>query len=389
MASLSRRTLLRAVGVTGVAGLAGCVGNSGVLDTGGPDQGGGSPTPTEEDTPGSPTGTTNDGTTTTSSGDPPPNPPTADTPLPVDYHFSLLRSHVQSGGPPKDGIPSIDRPKFVDAAKGDEFLDADDVVFGVAGDADVKAYPQSILVWHEIVNDTIDRDPVSVTYCPLTGTALGFDRGNTTFGTSGNLLNNNLVMYDRNSDSRWPQILATAIEGPFEGRSLREFRLVWTTWQQWKRLHPDTVVLSEKTGFARNYDRDPYGSYTPKRGYYASDNTLFPTLRDDDRYAPKEIVMGARVPEGAIAFHKDSLAEAGVLEGTLGDQPYTAVYDDRLDTAYVYHNPDEVAVSLDGEAAVVDGESYDPDAVPLQQVHAFDAMWFAWGGFYRDTVVVE
>lgn len=378
-------------GVAGIAGLAGCVGDSGVLSPGGSGAGG---EPTD-------TGTADGGTTgreptddgTTAPNDtgalPASDPPVAEDRLPIADDFGELRANVQSGGPPKDGIPSIDDPKFVGTAKGDEFLDPGDVVFGVAGDDDVKAYPQPILVWHEIVNDAIDGDPVSVTYCPLTGTAMGFDRGETEFGVSGNLLNNNLVMYDRNTDSRWPQILATAIRGGFEGRSLREFRVVWTTWEQWKTLHPDTVVLSERTGSARNYDRDPYGRYNPKRGYYNSTKTLFANLNEDDRYKPKTVVIGARVPAGAIAFHKEALAEADVLDGTIDGVTYTAVYDGRLDTAYVYRNPDDVTVSLDGETAIVDGEAYDPDALPLEHVHAFDAMWFAWVGFYPDTVVVE
>jgi hypothetical protein len=372
----------------GVAGLAGCVGNSGVLSPGGSGSDGGTPTGT--DPPGS---TTGDGTTTGGSNDalPANDPPVAEERLPVAYDVGKLRNSVQSGGPPKDGIPSIDEPKFVSPSKGDEFLDRDDVVFGVAGEDDVKAYPQPILVWHEVVNDVIDGDPVSVTYCPLTGTAMGFERGTTEFGVSGKLLNNNLVMYDRNTDSRWPQILATAIRGGFEGRSLREFRVVWTTWEQWKTLHPDTVVLSKKTGHVRNYERDPYGMYTPKRGYYNSTKILFHTLNDDDRYKPKTVVMGARVPDGAIAFLKESLAEAGVLEGQIAGVTYTAVYDDRLDTAYVYRNPEGAGVSLDGETATatIDGESYAPDALPLESVHAFDAMWFAWSGFYPETEVVE
>jgi hypothetical protein len=392
MEPLSRRDYLRIAGVTGVAGLAGCMGNSGVLS---PGSGSGDET-TDTGTTGAGTtdGKPTDGGTTApnDTGAPPASdPPVANDRLPVAYDFGKLRANVQSGGPPKDGIPSIDEPKFVSPAKGDEFLDQDDVVFGVAGEDDVKAYPQPILVWHEIVNDVIDGEPVSVTYCPLTGTAMGFERGKTELGVSGNLLHNNLVMYDRNTDSRWPQILATAIRGGFEGRSLREFRVVWTTWEQWKALHPDTVVLSKKTGHIRNYERDPYGMYTPKRGYYNSTKTLFPTLHDDDRYKPKRVVIGARVPDGAIAFLKESLAGAGVLEGTIAGVAYTAVYDDRLDTAYVYRNPEGVAVSIDGDAetVTVDGESYAPDALPLESVQAFDAMWFAWSGFYPGTEVVE
>ncbi|MFT4958023.1 MAG: hypothetical protein ACI9PP_001581 [Halobacteriales archaeon] len=382
----TRRGFLVTAGAVGVASLAGCVGNGGGQSPDGSAAVDVASTQSTDDSSGSPS---DESTSGTAGADPAVHPPVAADRLPLAHDLGKFRKNVESGGQPKDGIPSIDDPKFVSPAKGDEFVDPGDVVFGVAGDDEVKAYPQAILVWHEVVNDDLDGQPVSVTYCPLTGTAMGFDRGNTEFGVSGNLLNNNLVMYDRNTDSWWPQILGTAIRGDFEARSLREFRVVWTTWEQWKGRYPDTEILSERTGHARNYQRDPYGRYNPKRGYYNSTRTLFSTLNDDDRYKPKTVVMGARVPTGAIAFHKESLATAGVLDGEIDGVTHSAVYDDRLDTAYVYRNPEGVALSLDGETATLNGESHDPDALPLDRVHAFDAMWFAWAGFYPETVVVE
>ncbi len=313
--------------------------------------------------------------------------PLADDRLLVEYSFERLRDEVLSGGPPKDGIPSIDEPTFTGVADADQRLDPGDVVFGVAKGEDVKAYPQYVLVHHEIVNDALDGTPVSVTYCPLTGTAMGFERGETTFGVSGNLLNNNLVMYDRATDSRWPQMLATAIDGTHEGRSLREFRLVWTTWENWKTRHPETAVLSEDTGYLRDYGRDPYGTYNPRGGYYTSSNTLFERLRNDDRYPSKKMVIGVRTGDGATAFVKDALRERGVIEGELAGTPVVAVYSPALDTAYVYHNPDGVSVSeADGEV-VVDGDAYAPDDLPLDRAYAYDVMWFAWAGFYPNTRV--
>lgn len=371
MRRLTRRSLLRWTGGAGFLGLAGCVGDSGDPQT--PDSGG---TSTARTTVSKSVGSTNDV-----------SPPIRERGLPNMYDFDELRRNIRSGGPPKDGIPSIDEPKFIDAQAGDQILDPGDVVFGVTGETERKAYPQSIMVWHEIVNDTLDGLPVSVTYCPLTGTVIGFERGETTFGTSGDLLNNNLVMYDRATDSRWPQILGTAVTEPMEGQSLREFRLVWTTWRQWKTLHPDTTVLSEETGYVRDYNRDPYGQYNPKGGYYTSDTTLFPVLHSDDRYHLKEIVMGTRVPTGVVAFLKESLSDAGVVNGRLGDSTYTAVYDRRLDTAYVYHNPDGLSISYDGNDVTLGGDRYDPNALPLERALAFDAMWFAWSGFYPSTEV--
>ncbi|TQQ81479.1 DUF3179 domain-containing protein [Halonotius roseus] len=318
--------------------------------------------------------------------------PTADEGLPLPTTAAALTDEARSGGPSKDGIPSIDDPSFIEPDEVD-FLDPGDPVFGVARDGATKAYPQKILVSHEICNDDLDGTPVSVTYCPLTGTVQGFYRGNTEFGVSGRLINANLVMYDRTTEAWWPQILATAIPGPWnenpEIRSLREFRLIWTTWEAWREQHPDTHVLSTDTGYAQNYGRDPYGSYNPRGGYYDSESMLFPGRVDDDRYHPKRVVMGARTADGAVAFLKDALREQRTMIGDLGGTPVVAVYDDRYDTGYIYQNPDEQAVTAEAGQLAIDGSTYAPDALPLSRIHTFDAMWFAWVGYYPETNVYD
>lgn len=372
MKHISRRGLLAAVGVTA---LAGC---SDVVDTMRDDDSNTKP----------PTGGSGVG-----SADGPEAVPTADEQLPLPMSPEQLRENAQSGGPPKDGIPSIDDPRFIEPGDA-AFLDPGDPVFGVVRDGVAKAYPQKILVQHEIVNDTLAGAPVAVTYCPLTGTVQGFERGDTTFGVSGQLINNNLVMYDRATEAWWPQILATSIPGAWNEdpavRSLREFRLVWTTWADWHGHNPDTRVLSTETGHAKNYGRDPYGAYNPPRGYYATSNLLFPPLNEDDRYDRKTIVMGARTPEGAVAFPKDAIREQQLVTGEIGDLPVLAVRDARYDTAYVYRNPDDADFVFDGDSVVAaDGTSYGPDELPLQRIHTFDAMWFAWAGYYPDTTVYE
>jgi hypothetical protein len=316
--------------------------------------------------------------------------PTAEETLTLPMEPAELQSLAVSGGPSKDGIPSIDDPSFIgpDAV---DFLDSGDPVFGVARNGAVKAYPQKILVQHEIVNDRLGDLPVAVTYCPLTGTVQGFERGGTTFGVSGRLINNNLVMYDRATDTWWPQILATSIPGPWntppETRSLREFRLVWTTWGQWRQRHPKTQVLSTDTGSAKNYRRDPYGSYNPPRGYYANETTLFETLSEDDRFSRKRVFMGARTAAGAVAFDKATLLETEVMTGELGETPVVAVADQGLDTGYVYLNPEDRTVSVENGTVLVGDSSYAPDSLPLAGIHTFDAMWFAWHGYYPDTNV--
>ncbi|MFP9191769.1 DUF3179 domain-containing protein [Natronosalvus vescus] len=348
--------------------------------------------------------------------------PIADTSLPLEYSLESLRDEAVNGGVPKNGIPSIDSPSFESADDVGDRLDDGDPVFGVVIDGDARAYPQSILVYHEIVNDEVGGEPVAVTYCPLTGTAMGFSRGDVEFGVSGDLVNSNLIMYDREGDSRWPQMLGTAIAGPLAGASLEEVPVHWSTWGRWREAYPDSRVLTDETGYVRDYGRDPYGSYNPPEGYYAEDSpTMFQSLSTDDRHPNKRMVLGARPPAGPIAIDIERLADEGLLpvgvettgdgDDAAADDPADdheedttsetsdvaessslAVYDQRIDAGRLYlgdgtdysYDHDEGTVVNDAE-----GTQFEADELPLESVYAFDAMWFAWVGFYPSTAVVD
>ena len=390
----TRRSTLAALASLGGVGTAGCldgsligsVGDDG--ESGGSEGSGGSdgmdadqPAGSESDRP------AESDADTDATGTDRPAPPTADTSRHVPYEAEFLMDESLNGGVGKDGIPSIDDPSFepiADAAIADE-----EPVFGVVRDGEAKAYPQYVLVYHEIVNDTLAGDPVSVTYCPLTGTAQGFERGGTEFGVSGDLVNSNLIMYDRETDGRWPQVLATGIDGPKTGKTLREFRVVWTTLAEWRAAHPDSGLLTEDTGYAKPYGGDPYGDYAPIRGYYATERTMFPSLESPAEGNRKSVVLGARTADGAVAFDKETLLADRVLTGSIGGDgtSVVAVADPALSTGYVYRNPDELDVEPDGDAYRVDGHGggFEAAALPLDRVLAFDAMWFAWAGFYPDT----
>ena len=196
---------------------------------------------------------------------------------------------IKSGGPPKDGIPSIDEPKFVKSSKA-EFVSDDDLVIGIDINGEQKAYPLFIMVWHEIVNDNVGEIPVAVTYCPLCFTNQVFDRtidGKITeFGTSGKLYNSNLVMYDRNTDSQWSQALGMAITGQMTGQTLKRIPFDVARWSDWKSLYPDTLVLTTDTGFFRTYGVDPYGDY------YIDSRVIFPVENKDERLFLKEKILG-------------------------------------------------------------------------------------------------
>jgi hypothetical protein len=316
--------------------------------------------------------------------------------------------NIQSGGPPKDGIPPIDRPRYVAASEAGRFLDADDVVFGFERAGVVKAYPQKILVWHEIVNEEVGGEPVSITYCPLTGSTVAFrGRGTTvagatlTFGTTGKLVNSNLLMYDRPTDSEWPQVLGTAITGRRRSQVLEEWPTVWTTFGRWRRRHPDTLVLSTDTGFFRAYGTDPYGSYARTGTYYDSGEPFFPVMASDRRFPAKHVVVGVKTDAGRLAIPKAAAVRARAVNTGLGETPVGALYDAELDAVRVFSR------SLAGRVLTfqVDGEAYADEATggrwtaagrcetgplcgaELRPLPAFDVMWFAWYAFYPDTAV--
>lgn len=304
--------------------------------------------------------------------------PLSETGYVLGDRIPTYQSFMMSGGPPPDGIPSIDNPRFVDAS--DARLDPGDLVIGFHHRGEARAYPQNILVHHEIVNDRVGGLNVAITYCPLTATAQGFERGTTTLGVSGRLLNSNLVMYDRETGTLFSQIAATGLRGEHEGRTLVELNLVWTTWEKWRARYPNTRVLSERTGHLRNYSRDPYGSYNPRGGYYRQPSTIFPLLHESRRHHAKEMVVGARTAERSVYFPMHDLAK----EGVLSTPHFVAVYDPGLDTGSIYRTDGEAVAVRRVAAGVYElgGERYGPEELPLERTIAVEAFFFAWHAFY-------
>jgi hypothetical protein len=227
-------------------------------------------------------------------------------------------NEIVSGGPPQDGIPSIDNPKFVSVSEADKFLQDADQVVGLNVNGDIRAYPLQILVWHEIVNDNVGGTPVAVTYCPLCFTNQVFNRtvdGQTVeFGISGKLYNTNLVMYDRNSNSLWSQALGQAIVGKQAGLKLDRIPFDVAFWREWKQLYPDTNVLSRDTGSNRPYGADPYGSY------YSNNDLFFPVSNKDDRLELKEIIVGLENGGQFKAYKLQQIQDTRVINDRIGDK---------------------------------------------------------------------
>lgn len=327
--------------------------------------------------------------------------------------LNRFSSKVRSGGVPPDGIPSIDKPQYVPADEAgntlQDVLSDSSVVFGVDYNGFTAAYPQPIMVWHEIVNEEIQGERVSITYCPLTGSAIGFKgeiaNSSTTFGTSGKLLNSNLVMYDRLSgtNSYWPQILGKSIRGPHFGDRLEYFPVIWTTWQRWRKKHPGTSILTTDTGHIKSYARDPYGSYEDGETYYQQGDPMFEVMAKDDRFPPKKVVTGIRVKDCGLAVPKNEFRSLEVVNTKLGGEPIVVVYEQALDTIRAFSRDldgktrefelanDQLVSQPDGTVWSRDGK---PQSGPLSGKHLetipfFDVMWFAWYADFPDTEVLE
>ena len=267
---------------------------------------------------------------------------------------------ILSGGPPRDGIPSIDSPKFVSAAEVD-WLFSNSRVLGLEINGVVRAYPIAILNWHEIVNDTVGGVPLAITYCHLCGTGMAFRRDFkgtvTTLGVSGLLYNSDLLLYDRQSESLWSQVMGQAVSGPRKGEKLIPVPIEHTTWEDWKKQHPQTKVLSRETGYSRNYARSPYGDYDENGDIY------FPLSFRSSQYQPKERVIGIEVNGNFKAYPFAELSQVkSPLEDTFAGQKLT------------------IEFNLETRNGIIRG----PDGEVLPSVNAF---WFTWYAFHPETEI--
>jgi hypothetical protein len=231
---------------------------------------------------------------------------------------------IVSGGPPQDGIPSIDNPKFQSVQEADEILDDSELILGLNINGNIRAYPLQILVWHEIVNDVVGGEPIAVTYCPLCFTNQVFNRtlsdGNVMeFGTSGKLYNSNLVMYDRTSNSLWSQALGEGIVGDYSSIKLERHPFDIAYWKEWKKLYPESKVLSRDTGSIRPYGADPYGDY------YSNDLILFPVANNDKKLGLKEIVIGLEHKNQYKAYKLRDIETKKIINDVVDDMKISLV----------------------------------------------------------------
>jgi hypothetical protein len=270
---------------------------------------------------------------------------------------SISKKEIISGGLPRDGIPSIDRPKFIPAKKVD-YLRDDDIVIGLVRGNKARAYPTRILIWHEIVNDLIGKDAVVVTYCPLCGTAMVFGRKIDdklrTFGVSGLLYQSDVLMYDRESESLWSQLAMKAVSGPAVGMELTWLPSEHLTWKAWRKKYPHGEVLSTDTGYDRNYAGEAYGSY------FSSEKTMFPVPHTRKELSNKTWVIGVVIEGKAKAYPISDLPTDNAIEDKVGSKKLVVRYD---------------AENRHPQITGPEGE----------QIPSVMVFWFAWQAFYPKT----
>jgi len=313
---------------------------------------------------------------------------------------------IRSGGPPKDGIPSIDDPKFISVQKASEFLEDNKLGIAVEKDGDWRFYPFQILVWHEIVNDVFKGENILVTYCPLCQTGIVFvpevEGEFVEFGTSGRLYNSNLVMYDRKTDSLWSQQGGRAIVGKLAGERLKIRSADNIFWSEFRKAHPEAEVLSRKTGVSRDYSSDPYGEY------YTTKGTLFPLENEDDRLFDKAITYGLEVNGETKAYAEEAIKRDGLINDVFADLNLVVVVEPitqavRFYNSSIYH---PISSSLDGRLVVefelrddelfdtatgskwsFDGEALSGPLVGerLERINPEFGFWFAWVAFNPKT----
>jgi len=268
---------------------------------------------------------------------------------------------IMQGGPPRDGIPAINNPKFLKAGEGD-FLSDEDEVLGIVKNGIAKAYPIRIMNYHEVVNDFFGEDPIIVTFCPLCGSGLAFSGNingeNRTFGVSGLLFNSDVLLYDRETESLWSQLMGQAVSGPSVDQNFELVAMEQTSWQDWKERNPNTQVLSTETGFTRDYSRLPYD------GYESSPQLYFPVKNKNDALNTKERVIGISVGNvhKAYSFSKLSKAESLPISDIVNGSEILIHYNKESKSAKI----------TDKEGNLLNGTTL---------------FWFAWFAFHPDTEV--
>ncbi|WP_299945208.1 DUF3179 domain-containing protein [uncultured Ruegeria sp.] len=313
--------------------------------------------------------------------------------------MKIRLEEIAWGGVVKDGIPSLDNPKLIPAAQAD-YLKDDDLVFGVSINGDERAYPLRIMGWHEMFNDVIGGVSVALAYCTLCGSGILFEtqvagrRKPLVFGSSGFLYRSNKLMFDRETHSLWNQYTGKPVVGPLvdSGIELKQRPVVITRWDSWKASHPGTRVLSETTGYRRNY-----GSGVVYREYFASPDLMFPALVDQSAHRQKDYVFAVRQFGAARAWPLDAFTGRPVINDAIGGRALMLMGDPKKRSVRAYERGVHQFRATTGgglldEAGnrwtVTEEALVAPDGTQLPRVAGHISYWFAWDNYLGDAASV-
>jgi len=321
-----------------------------------------------------------------------------------------------SGGPPKDGIPSVANPEMESIDMASEWLVDRSPVIAVEIDGEARAYPQAILMWHEIANDEIAGVPIAVTFCPLCNSSITYDRrvGDDVldFGVSGLLRNSDMVMFDRQTESWWQQLTGVGIVGDYAETVLDFVPSQVISFGQFVERYPEGVVMSRNTGHGRTYGRNPYEGYDTNPNPF-----LFRGDIDERLDSAVTHVLATDINDSPKAYPFDLIREAGVINDTIGETSVVIFYQSGVATALgesVIDNGRDIGTAgmydattngqlltfvSNEDGSFTDeqtnskwnayGEAIDGElaGTELEWIHAFPHFWFAWAAFHPETAV--
>ena len=305
---------------------------------------------------------------------------------------------IVDGGPGKDGIPALRNPAFESAATISS-VDPEDLVIALRSEGQVKVYPHDIMMYHEIINDGPADAPFTMSYCPLTGSGVAWPadpgQADPSFGVSGLLYNSNLLLYDRETDSHWSQMLQMAVRGDRIRDIPTSMQLIETTFATITAMYPDARVMTRDTGWGRSYDDYPYGDYR------TSQNLLFNVSQQNNSLPRKQLAIGIHADNSAKVYQLSGFGtETQTIHDQFSGQSIVVVGNSALNFAAIYDRElaDGTILSfspLQGELPTVmtdtEGNVWDVfgmavsgprTGTQLTSTKSYTAMWFAWAAFF-------
>ncbi len=336
-----------------------------------------------------------------------PTTPTPNNPNPPSNNNDwLIPTNLIIDAAGRDAIPSLSNPELIDAQDAGYMFDPE-LVLGYFDGQTAIAFPHHIMDWHEIVNIRVNAKSVVISYCPLTGTGIGwsqaFDDFESEFAVSGLLYNNNLIAFDRNTGTNWSQQSLLAVNGPKIGTEIQTFNLVETRWSTWKSMYPDSKVVSQDTGWDRPYGNYPYGDFRSDH-----DDIFYPLTTDDRRLQRKERVHGVLINGEVKTYRFSSFGDNNLLiDDRFQDTDIIIVGNETSNFMVSFEaelsNGTRPTFSVIDEGATIitdeEGNKWDlfgklvfgtdtltPDLTPTK---SFMGYWFSWGAFYPTPEIFE